>query len=77
MHWPVRHRHGVSPVVTAIRHDIDDTIAFLNRYYKDHGPYGGYYSHVDPVTFDAKATHWVSTKPRRTGTPLETMLRHT
>ena len=38
-----------------IRHDIDDTIAFLNRYYKDHGPYGGYYSHVDPVTFDAKA----------------------
>jgi mannose/cellobiose epimerase-like protein (N-acyl-D-glucosamine 2-epimerase family)/ABC-type transporter Mla MlaB component len=39
----------------SIRHDIDDTIAFLNRYYKDHGPYGGYYSHVDPVTFDAKA----------------------
>jgi mannose/cellobiose epimerase-like protein (N-acyl-D-glucosamine 2-epimerase family)/ABC-type transporter Mla MlaB component len=38
-----------------IRHDIDDTIAFLNRYYKDHGPYGGYYSHIDPVTFDAKA----------------------
>lgn len=38
-----------------IRNDLDDTIAFLNRYYKDHGPYGGYYSHVDPVTFDAKA----------------------
>jgi len=35
--------------------DIKDTISFLNRYYKDHGPYGGYYSHVDPVTFDAKA----------------------
>ena len=35
--------------------DIVDTISFLNRYYKDHGPYGGYYSHVDPVTFDAKA----------------------
>jgi len=35
--------------------DIEDTISFLNRYYKDHGPYGGYYSHVDPVTFDAKA----------------------
>ena len=38
-----------------IRTDIDDTISFLNRYYKDHGPYGGYYSHVDPVTFDPKA----------------------
>ena len=35
--------------------DIKDTISFLNRYYKDHGPYGGYYSHIDPVTFDAKA----------------------
>jgi mannose/cellobiose epimerase-like protein (N-acyl-D-glucosamine 2-epimerase family)/anti-anti-sigma regulatory factor len=35
--------------------DIEDTISFLDRYYKDHGPYGGYYSHVDPVTFDAKA----------------------
>ena len=38
-----------------IKTDIDDTISFLNRYYKDHGPYGGYYSHIDPVTFDAKA----------------------
>lgn len=38
-----------------IKSDIDATIAFLNRYYKDHGPYGGYYSHVDPVTFNAKA----------------------
>ena len=28
-----------------LRHDIDHTIAFLNRYYKDHGS----------VTFDAKA----------------------
>ena len=38
-----------------IKIDIDDTISFLNRYYKDHGPYGGYYSHIDPVTFDAHA----------------------
>ena len=30
--------------------DIEDTISFLNRYYKDHGPKGGYYSHIDPVT---------------------------
>jgi hypothetical protein len=35
--------------------DIQETISFLNRYYKDHGPYGGYYSHIDPVTFDPKA----------------------
>ena len=38
-----------------IKEDLDDTIAFLNRYYKDHGPYGGYYSHIDPVTFDGEA----------------------
>jgi len=38
-----------------IKVDIDDTITFLNRHYKDHGPYGGYYSHVDPVTFNPKA----------------------
>ena len=38
-----------------IKEDIDDTISFLNRYYKDHGPNGGYYSHIDPVTFDAHA----------------------
>lgn len=30
--------------------DIEDTITFLNRYFKDHGPNGGFYSHVDPVT---------------------------
>ncbi len=30
--------------------DIEDTITFLNRYFKDHSPYGGYFSHVDPVT---------------------------
>ncbi|MBC7388243.1 MAG: AGE family epimerase/isomerase [Opitutaceae bacterium] len=30
--------------------DIKDTITFMNRYFKDHGPQGGYYSHVDPVT---------------------------
>ncbi len=31
-----------------IKQDIDDTISFLNRYYKDHGPYGGYYSTYRP-----------------------------
>jgi len=38
-----------------ILRDIEDTISFLNRYFKDHGPQGGYYSHVDPVTFSPHA----------------------
>ena len=31
--------------------DIDKTIAFMNRYFRDDGPHNGYYSHIDPVTF--------------------------
>jgi len=38
-----------------ILRDIEDTISFLNRYFKDHSPQGGYYSHVDPVTFSPHA----------------------
>ena len=30
--------------------DIEDTITFMNRHFKDHGPNGGFYSHIDPVT---------------------------
>lgn len=30
--------------------DIEDTISFLHRYFKDHTDKGGYYSHIDPVT---------------------------
>ncbi len=33
-----------------ILRDIQDTITFLHRYFKDHSPRGGYYSHLDPVT---------------------------
>ncbi|ELS00057.1 hypothetical protein [Gloeocapsa sp. PCC 73106] len=33
-----------------ILRDIEDTISFLHRYYKDHSSNGGYYSHLDPVT---------------------------
>lgn len=33
-----------------ILRDIKDTISFLNRFFKDHSPKGGYYSHLDPVT---------------------------
>lgn len=35
---------------TELMDDIKGTITFLNRYFKDHGPTGGYYSHIDPVT---------------------------
>jgi mannose/cellobiose epimerase-like protein (N-acyl-D-glucosamine 2-epimerase family)/anti-anti-sigma regulatory factor len=35
---------------TELMDDIKGTITFLNRYFKDHGPNGGYYSHIDPVT---------------------------
>jgi anti-anti-sigma factor len=38
----------------AIRHDIDCTINLFNRYFRDHEK-GGYFSHIDPVTFDPRA----------------------
>ena len=37
-----------------IRKDIDRTLNMFNRYYRDYEG-GGYFSHVDPVTFDPKA----------------------
>lgn len=39
----------------AIHEDARRTINLFNRYYKDHGPNGGYYSHVDPITLDPHA----------------------
>ncbi|MCI5178633.1 MAG: N-acyl-D-glucosamine 2-epimerase [Candidatus Electrothrix sp. AW3_4] len=33
-----------------LRRDIDETISFMNRYFKDHGEYGGYFSHIDSIT---------------------------
>ena len=45
--------------------DIENTITFLNRYYKDHSEKGGYYSHVDPVTFDAKSDSLGNNKARK------------
>lgn len=33
-----------------IRHDIDLTLNLFDRYYRDHDQ-GGYWSHIDPVTF--------------------------
>jgi anti-anti-sigma factor len=37
-----------------IRQDIDRTLNMFNRYYRDFEG-GGYFSHIDPVTFDPKA----------------------
>jgi anti-anti-sigma factor len=37
-----------------IRQDIDRTLNMFNRYYRDLEG-GGYFSHIDPVTFDPKA----------------------
>jgi len=31
--------------------DIDRTISFMNKYFRDEGPHKGYFSHIDPVTF--------------------------
>jgi anti-anti-sigma factor len=38
----------------AIRRDIDRTINLFNRYFRDYDK-GGYFSHIDPVTFDPRA----------------------
>lgn len=35
-----------------ILEDARRTINLFNRFYKDHGPNGGYYSHIDPITLD-------------------------
>ena len=45
--------------------DIEDTITFMNRYFKDHGPNGGYYSHVDPVTMSPHEASLGQNKARK------------
>ena len=35
--------------------DAERTINLFDRYYRDHGPNGGYFSHVDPITLDPHA----------------------
>lgn len=40
---------------SAIYDDARRTINLFNRFYKDHGPAGGYYSHIDPITLNAHA----------------------
>ena len=39
----------------SILSDIEKTITLFDKYYKDNGPQGGYYSHLDPATFSATA----------------------
>lgn len=39
----------------AIVEDARRTINLFDRYYKDHGPAGGYFSHIDPITLSPHA----------------------
>jgi anti-anti-sigma factor len=39
---------------TIIRDAIDKTLNLFEKYYKDHEK-GGYFSHIDPITFDARS----------------------
>ncbi len=48
----------------AIRQDIDRTINLFNMYFRDHDK-GGYFSHVDPVTFDPRAESLGSNRARK------------
>ncbi|ERN42846.1 N-acyl-D-glucosamine 2-epimerase [Rubidibacter lacunae KORDI 51-2] len=48
-----------------ILRDIEATIAFLHRYFKDRGPQGGYYSHIDPVTLSPHAESLGINKERK------------
>ncbi|NEQ43030.1 MAG: N-acyl-D-glucosamine 2-epimerase [Leptolyngbya sp. SIOISBB] len=45
--------------------DIQGTISFLNRYYKDATPKGGYYSHIDPITLSPHADFLGINKERK------------
>lgn len=35
--------------------DAEGTIRLFNKFFKDHGPNGGYFSHLDPITFDPES----------------------
>lgn len=39
---------------TLIRQAIDKTLNLFDKYYKDHAK-GGYFSHIDPITFDPRS----------------------
>lgn len=47
-----------------IRQDIDATLNLFNKYFKDN-KLGGYFSHIDPVTFDPKSESLGRNKGRK------------
>jgi len=47
-----------------IRRDIDRTINLFNRYFRDYEA-GGYFSHIDPVTFDPRAETLAGNRARK------------
>ena len=59
-----------------IRTDIDDTISFLNRFYKDHGHTEAITHTLTPSPLIQKLDHLGLTKPRRTGTQSATTHPH-
>ena len=52
--WPVRRRRSGSPATPRIEQDIRITVNMFQKYYLDPKG-GGYYSHVDPITFSPHA----------------------
>lgn len=49
-----------------IYEDTRRTINLFNRFFKDHGPNGGYYTHVDPITLDPHAESLGDDRARKT-----------
>jgi mannose/cellobiose epimerase-like protein (N-acyl-D-glucosamine 2-epimerase family) len=49
----------------AIYEDARRTINLFNRFYKDHSPAGGYYSHIDPITLNAHAENLGHNRARK------------
>lgn len=39
----------------AILDDVDATVRLFRRYFRDHSPAGGFYTHIDPITFSPHA----------------------
>jgi mannose/cellobiose epimerase-like protein (N-acyl-D-glucosamine 2-epimerase family) len=45
--------------------DVDHTINLFNRFFKDKTELGGYFSHIDPITFDPHADNLGQNKGRK------------
>ena len=44
---------------------VEGTIRFFNRFFKDSGPDGGYYSHLDPISLTASADSLAHNRERK------------